>query len=196
MAFSLGQLWRCRPVNHGGRWVSAVAALLVIAAPSSGDSTTLTSDASLFERALRSERIVLAQVASSRTVVQNGDPRTMRTVTELVVGQTLKGSHLDAVTLVQLGGRWGLWESHVAGDAVFAPGETVIALLHCRGTAVCMLDALGEGRIKVVGDRAQVFSLRAGTTTVRPVSVVLAELSLAAGPPAAPTAKSHVERRR
>ena len=151
------------------------------------------------ERARLADRIAIVQVLSSRTELLGGDVRKMVTHTEVVVGDVLKGPQgpgLDRITITQLGGRYGLWESHLPGDATFAPGETALVLLKCSSTPHrCGLVRLGEGTVKVIGGDAFVFDLATGQHQKRPVAELVLELRAAlAAPPATPTSSTPVKR--
>lgn len=120
---------------------------------------------SLAERTRLSNRVVLAQVVSTQTVVNDGDPRSMRTVTQVRVGEAWKGDGPAQLEVEQLGGRWGLWESHVPGDAQFTAGETVVLWLRCPAQGACRLVRLGEGKARVEGGEAELSSLVTGQRT-------------------------------
>ena len=118
-------------------------------------------DRPLRERAAGADRVALVQVLASRTLVPLGDLKKMRTVTRVQVGEDLKGKGPSQIEITQLGGRFGLWESHVAGDATFAPGETAVLLLRCaprpvNGWAQCALLGLKGGKVPFVAGLAVV----------------------------------------
>ena len=142
------------------------------------------------ERAKLADRVVVVQVLSTRTELLGGDVRKMVTLTDVVVGDVLKGPSgpgLDRITITQLGGRHGLWESHVPGDATFAPGETALVLLKCStGPSRCGVVGLGEGKVKLLGSDAFIFDLATKSYTKRPVNEVFAEVraAVSAAPPA------------
>lgn len=139
----------------------------------------------LGERARLADRVVLAQVLSSRTVAEGGNPRALVTLTEVVVGESLKGQGPDWLTIVQRGGELGLYEVHVAGDARFVPSETALLFLRCPEPGVCVLTALGEAKVGVAGAEAHLFDLATARVTRRPLADVLAEVRAAvAAPPA------------
>lgn len=135
------------------------------------------------ERAKMADRVVVAQVLSTRTELINGDVRRMVTYTDVLVGDVVKGPSgpgLDRITITQLGGRHGLWEAHVPGDATFAPGETALLLLKCStGPNRCGLVALSEGKVKLIGSDAFVYDLSTKQHTKRPVAELLTELRAA-----------------
>lgn len=142
------------------------------------------------ERARQADRVVLGQVLESRTVVQEGDPRRMRTITKVAVGESYKGRGPSELEIIQQGGRWGLWEAHVTGDASFEPGQTALLLLRCRipgAPGRCTLVGLGEGKIEVLGDEALVRSISRGTITRRKLAELVREVrqAITADPPAA-----------
>lgn len=131
---------------------------------------------SLAERARLADRVVLAQVLSSRTVAEGGNPRALVTLTEVVVGEALKGQGPERLTIVQRGGALGLWEVHIPGDARLVNGETALLFLKCPEPAVCVLTALGEAKVGVQGDQALLFDLATRAVTRRPLAEVLAEI--------------------
>jgi hypothetical protein len=107
---------------------------------------------SIADRARDADRVVLAQVLESRVHVPDGDVKRMTTVTTLWVRERYKGAGPDRLEVVQLGGTSGLWDAHLAGDAVFEPAETVLVFLRCRDASVpqrCTLLGLGEGKLRV-----------------------------------------------
>ena len=140
----------------------------------------------LTERCKLADRVVIVQVLSSRTELLGGDVRRMVTLTDVVVGDVLKGPTgpgLDRITITQLGGRHGLWESHVPGDATFAQGETALVLLKCStGPGRCGLVALSEGKVKIIGNDAFIYDLATKQYTKRPVAELLTELRAAVTP--------------
>src|SRR3954454_7515462 len=139
------------------------------------------------ERAKLADRVVVVQVLSSRVELRGGDVRQMFTHTDVLVGDVLKGPSgpgLDRLTITQLGGRYGLWESHVPGDPTFAPGETALVLLRCSPTpSQCGLVGLGEGKVRLIGNDAYVFDLAKNQYVKRPVADVLNEVRAAVGAP-------------
>ena len=121
---------------------------------------------SIAERARLSQRVALVQVIERRSEPQG---RSLKTYTRVVVGEDLKGSGPSEVTIVQLGGRLGEWEAHVAGDATFEVGETAVVFLRCREPRRCTLVGLGEGKLAI--DRTG--------AAYRDLEEVLAELRVA-----------------
>ena len=117
---------------------------------------------SLAERTRLSNRVVLAQGFSTQTVVKVGNPRGVRTLTAERVIELWKGEGAAQLEIEQLGGRWGLWESHVPGDAQFTPGETVVLWLRCPAQGTCRLVRLGEGKARVEGGDVQLTDLVTG----------------------------------
>jgi hypothetical protein len=122
---------------------------------------------SIPERARASDRVVLADVLSARVELPDGNPRHMMTLTTLVVRERYKGGGPDRIEVRQLGGKSGLWETHVAGDAVPRPGETAILFLHCTDATAperCSMVGLGQGKLGVerggAGFEAQVDGAR------------------------------------
>jgi hypothetical protein len=142
---------------------------------------------SLAERARLADRVVLAQVLSSRTVAQGGNPRALITLTEVLVGENLKGQGPERLTILQRGGALGLREVHVPGDARLVNGETALLLLRCPEAAVCVLTALGEAKVGVQGADALLLDLATHKVTRRPLNEVLSEVRAAVAPAPAPT---------
>src|SRR4051812_4527282 len=102
----------------------------------------------LAERAKLADRVALVQVLSVSTELVGGDPRHMFTHVEVLVGDVIKGPRTETITITQLGGKSGLWESHVPGDATFVPGETALVLLKCsKDASHCGLVGLNEGKV-------------------------------------------------
>ena len=173
----------------------AVLGMLLVPALVFGSSHTPTP---LAERVHKADRIAVVQVLSSRTELYRGDVRKMLTHTEVVIGEVLKGPAvqpgLDRLTITQLGGRHGLWESHVPGDATFHEGETALVLLRCSPTPErCGLVGLGEGKVSLIGSDAFVFDLASNRYTREPAAGFLTRLrELAAAPPREPAASTGV----
>jgi hypothetical protein len=143
----------------------------------------------LAERARLADRVVLAQVLSSRVVAENGNPRALMTMTEVIVGEHLKGQGPERLTILQRGGALGLWEVHIPGDARLINGETALLLLKCPEPAVCVLTALGEAKVGVQGADALLFDMATQQVTRRPLAEVKRELRAAvAAPSVAPKA--------
>jgi hypothetical protein len=115
---------------------------------------------SLADRARESDRVVLAEVLATRVEVPAEGPRRMRTVTTLLVRERYKGDSPERLEVVQLGGKSGLWESRVAGDAAFAPGETAVLFLKCGEATRCNLVGLGQGKLKLEGGQVEVDGAR------------------------------------
>ena len=152
---------------------------LAVVAPAAVTASSII-ERTVGERAREADRVVLAEVLESRTVVPGEDPRRMYTLTTVRVGEHLKGQGPERLEIVQLGGRSGPWEAHVAGDAVFRPGELALLLLRCRGEgARCNLMALGEGKLTVIGDDVLVRSLARGSYTRRTLASVREEIARA-----------------
>lgn len=144
--------------------LSAIAAGLVCVVLVSARPAQATSAVpmSVEDRSRLAERVVLAQVLSTHTVVNDGDPRSMRTVTRVVVGEDWKGAGPSELDVEQLGGAWGLWQARIPGDARFQRGETVVLWLRCTAADRCRLLRLGEGKATVEGGVAVLFDLATG----------------------------------
>jgi hypothetical protein len=141
-------------------------------------ATTLVPH-TLADRAREAQRVVLVQVLSHRTVADPADPRKLKTLTEVVVGQDVKGSGPDRLTVVQLGGKNGGWEMHIPGDATFHTGETAVLFLKCQAADRCALVALGAGKLEVVGGDALYVDLFTGKWVRRPLAEVFDEVKKA-----------------
>ena len=140
----------------------------------------------LKDRARMADRVVLAQVLSTRTVAENGDPRRLLTLTEVLVGEAWKGTGPERLTVVQPGGSLGGWESRIPGDATFAPGETAVLLLRCLEPTRCVLVTLAEGKLQVLGADVLQFEFKTNAFRRRAFAEVKAELQAAALLPALP----------
>ena len=142
----------------------------------------------LAERARLADRVVLAQVLTSRVVADKGNPRALMTLTEVVVGESLKGQGPERLTVLQRGGALGLWEVHIPGDARLITGETALLFLKCPEPGVCVLTALGEAKIGVQGGDAVLFDMATQSISKRPLSQVMSEVRAAVAPALAPKA--------
>ncbi len=129
----------------------------------------------LKDRVRTADRVVLAQVVSSQTVAADGDPRKLKTISKVLIGEDLKGTGPREVEVVQLGGSLNGWQATVPGDAHLEPGETAFLFLRCTGARCCLV-ALGEGRLQIKGDRAVVHDLFTDQWDRRPVASVRAEI--------------------
>lgn len=138
----------------------------------------------LTERARMADRVVLAQVLSSRVVAENGNPRALMTMTDVIVGEHLKGQGPERLTILQRGGALGLWEVHIPGDARLINGETALLLLKCPEPAVCVLTALGEAKVGIQGADALLFDMATQQVTRRPLAQVKSEIRAAVAAPA------------
>jgi hypothetical protein len=108
---------------------------------------------SLDERAQMADRVVFAQVISSRTENQ-GTIEKPRLVSyhHVLVGQDVRGAGPAEFDVMQLGGKWGPWEQHVTEDAKFEVGETALLLLKCVPSGACRLLGLADSKLSVKGD--------------------------------------------
>ena len=138
----------------------------------------------LTERARMADRVVLAQVLSSRVVAENGNPRALMTMTDVIVGEHLKGQGPERLTILQRGGALGLWEVHIPGDARLINGETALLLLKCPEPAVCVRTALGEAKVGIQGADALLFDMATQQVTRRPLAQVKSEIRAAVAAPA------------
>jgi hypothetical protein len=147
---------------------------------------------SLAELAQVSDRVVLARVGRSHVRVPQGNVRQMTTVSQVEVLEEYQGKGPRALEVVQLGGRSGLWESRLVGDATLTEGETALFFLRCpdpQGVTRCGLVGLGAGKSPVTagenGQRQVQLSAQVkGGPASRPLSEVIEEIRRAASPPA------------
>jgi hypothetical protein len=104
-------------------------------------------------RVQRAHRVVRARVVESKVTVADNNPRRIYTVSRLEVLEALKGPFTPSLEIVQLGGKYGLWELKVSGDAELVPGEEAVFFLRCpqkKSPERCTLVALKEGKLPVV----------------------------------------------
>src|SRR5512140_848501 len=145
------------------------------------------ADWSVSERARAADRVLLAKVGESRVELPEGDPARMMTFTRLEVLAEYKGKGPLKLELVQIGGKYGLWERKVPGDAVLRAGERAVLFLRCRedgGVQRCTLVGLARGKLELVGGKAgpkaEVKVLSAAGEQQRPLSQIVAEVRASA----------------
>ncbi len=126
----------------------------------------------LVQRAQASDRVAMVQVLSHRV---EGTAGQMKTLTEVAVGDDIRGTGPSHLTIVQIGGSASGYELRIPGDASFDVGEVSLVFLRCDG-ARCGLVALGEGKVQLTGDTAVVHDLFTGEFVRRPLSELLNEL--------------------
>ena len=111
------------------------------------------------ELARMSDRVVLARVRESRFHVPEGNVRKMTTLTRVEVQEEYRGKGPKEVLVVQLGGKSGLWESKLVGDATFKEGETALLFLRCpdaKAVERCTVVGLAAGKqIVTTGAKGQ-----------------------------------------
>ena len=83
--------------------------------------------------------------------------------------------------LVQLGGRWGLYESHIPGDAELQVGSTALVFLKCPQPNLCSLVALGAGALRMVDGQLLVPDLKTNTYSKQTLDAVVAQLDVPKG---------------
>lgn len=141
------------------------------------------------ERAAHASRVALVEVGAQKTVVPDGDVHRMLTLTQVSVVEDLKGQGPRLLTVVQAGGRSGLWESHVTGDARLETGERAVLFLLVPDPAkpdACTLYGLGLGKLEVKGGEVVI----SGSGERRPLKDVAGEIRRApASPPGSAGAK-------
>jgi hypothetical protein len=141
----------------------------------------------LAERAAAANRVAVVSVLSRRSSADPADPRRIKTFTELLVAEDVKGHGPQRLSLVQLGGTVGPWSLRVPGDADLAPGEQALVFLNCPEPARCFLVALGEGKLPVIGAEVLVRDLLEGTTRRWRLNDFVAELKRLEAPRSSPT---------
>ncbi|MFL5319971.1 MAG: hypothetical protein ACJ790_09985 [Myxococcaceae bacterium] len=116
---------------------------------------TSLKDTTIAERTQLADRVVRAQVVSTETKLPgNGDVRRMMTWTKLKILDQYKGTGPAEIDLLQLGGRSGLWEAHVPGDATFDSNEQVVLFLRCKDASHperCTLVGFKTGKLRQMG---------------------------------------------
>lgn len=125
--------------------------LLLLSLPGLALGSTLPPQ-TLTELARMSDRVVLARVGDSQVRVPEGNVRQMTTLTRVEVQEEYRGKGPKAVEVVQLGGKSGLWESKLVGDATFKVGETALLFLRCpdaKAVERCTLVGLAAGKLPV-----------------------------------------------
>jgi hypothetical protein len=148
------------------RWWFSVALL-----PMAALATTVVPH-TLAQRAQASDRVALVQVLSHRV---EGPPKNMKTLTEVAVGEDVRGAGPKHLTIVQIGGSSQGYEMHIPSDPHFDVGEVSLVFLKCDGDR-CALVALGEGKIQITQDTAVVHDMFSGEFIRRPLREVIAEL--------------------
>ncbi len=149
--------------------------LVLISLPAVVFASSITPH-SLQQRADASDRVALVQVLSRETLLGQGDPKKMTTVSRLAVAQDFKGEGPPHVNLVQLGGKSGQWELKVAGDAQLPVGTTALVFLKCAKPDTCSLVALGAGALVMADGQLLVPDLARGTVAKQPLQAVVAQL--------------------
>ena len=176
------------------RPLPALAGLLAL--PTLALATSLVPH-TLLQRAEESDRVALVQVLSQRVEKTPGAEIPLKTYTRVVIGQDLRGQGPTEVTIVQLGGKYGLETMDVPGDAQFHVGETAIVFIRCRLAADrCHLVAMGQGKLDVAGNDVFVQDLFTGKWGRRTIAELAAELAPHApvAVPAPPTTVPAVKR--
>jgi hypothetical protein len=168
-----------------------LALLLVQSLPALTWGSTLPPQ-TLAELTGQSDRIVLVRVVDQRVNVPQGNVRQMTTISRLEVLEEYRGQGPRALELVQLGGRSGLWESHLVGDAKLTAGETALVFLRCpdpKAVERCALVGQGAGKHTVTAGaqgrrEVQLTAQVKGGPAQKPLTEVLDEIRRATPPPA------------
>lgn len=161
-----------RGVARAARLIVCLAA---VAASRSAAAATVRPHR-LAERAAAADRVALVRVGASSARLEQGDPRRIRTFTELFVEEDVRGTGPRRVELVQRGGTVGPWTLHAPGDARFSPGERAVVFLSCRTADRCTLVALEAGKLPVEGRDVRVRDLFDGVVRRRELGALLREL--------------------
>ncbi len=164
---------------------------LLLLLPGLAPATTMPPQA-LDDLTRRADRVVLARVADQRVRVPEGNVRQMTTLSRLEVLAEHRGQGPREVELVQLGGRSGLWESRLVGDATVTPGETALFFLSCpdaKAVERCTLVGLAAGKLTVTsgaqgGREVQLPAQVKGGPARRPLEAVIDEIRRANPSPA------------
>jgi hypothetical protein len=132
---------------------------------------------SLDDRARMADRVVFAQVVSSRTENQGtAEKPKLVTYHHVLIGQDVRGSGPAELDILQLGGKWGPWEQHVTEDARFVTGETAVLLLKCLPQGACRLAGLADAKLTVNGDDVFVRDMFTDSWSKQKVAALLAHL--------------------
>ncbi len=131
----------------------------------------------LAQRAAEADRIALVQVLSRETILEHNDPRRMRTISRLAIADSFKGEGPMFVDLVQMGGKSGLYEAHIPGDAQLEVGATAVVFLKCIQPSVCSLVALGAGALRMVDGQVLVPDLFTHTVSKQSLGAVIKQLN-------------------
>jgi hypothetical protein len=138
------------------------------------------------------DRVVLARVRDQQVRVPEGNVRQMTTISKLEVVEEYRGKGARELELVQLGGKSGPWESHLAGDAKVTAGETALFFLRCPDPKVatrCLLVGLSAGKHTILSGaegrrEVQLGAQVKGGPVRRPLEEVIDEIRRAVPSPA------------
>ncbi|MFT3835418.1 MAG: hypothetical protein QM723_00275 [Myxococcaceae bacterium] len=146
---------------------------------------------SLDERARMADRVVFAQVVSSRTENQGtAEKPKLVTYHHVLIGQDIRGTGPAELDVLQIGGKWGLWEQHVTEDAKFVTGETAVMLLKCLPQGACRLAGLADAKLSVNGDDVFVRDMFNNAWSKQKVAPLIAHLKQLPAMPAAQAPKA------
>jgi hypothetical protein len=173
------------------RLLPPLGLLLLLSLPGLALGSTMPPQA-LADLVRASDRVVLARVIDSQVRVPEGNVRQMTTITRVEVQEEYRGKGPLGVEVVQLGGKSGLWESKLVGDATLIAGETALLFLRCpdpKAVERCTLVGLAAGKLTVTegaqGQReVQVPPQMKGGPAVRPLKEIIDEIRRASPPPA------------
>jgi hypothetical protein len=126
--------------------------LLLLCLPGLALGSTMPPQ-TIAELAGMSDRVVLARLGDSQIRVPGGNVRQMTTITRVEVQEEYRGKGPKALQVVQLGGKHGLWESKVAGDANLLVGQTALLFLRCpdpKAVERCTLVGLAASKLTLI----------------------------------------------
>jgi hypothetical protein len=153
----------------------------------------------LEERAIRADRVVIAEVVSMKLESEEGPPARRFTRIRLRVRDNLKGPAAPELEVVQLGGADGAFSARIPGDAEFRPGELALLFLRCPAPDSCALLGFSEGKLAVIAGEGAESVILPDPSGKGARRTSLAEIertirSALAGPGASPAPGSEVSR--
>jgi hypothetical protein len=124
-----------------------LAGLLVVARPA---TATVVEELSIEELAIEASYVVRARVGAQYVHDVRGPRGQIYTRTELTVLTYLKGEGPQALTVQQLGGKFGEFEMHLSGNAQLQPGDEVVLFLdHDASTGLSYVVGLAQGLFRI-----------------------------------------------
>jgi hypothetical protein len=147
--------------------------MIVCVTPLLTASATTIQALNIEQRATRSDRIVVASVASV-DYQKAANANRIYTITTLKVIEPIKGTAQKDMHLVvrQIGGQIGEWSQYVSGDARFEVGQEVVVFLrHDQQDDLHFLVGMAQGKIDVNLDADQVGIIAQPKTKTKPTVV-------------------------